>query len=618
MSRYNPSLIILHGDFASEISETTQRFIRERLHLSELPPIFQFLPQQGEKCNTAEIATAYNSALSKRAAAHSANLLQRAVDSSRIETFLVGPLTAEFVKLAGSISTIIGDCALDTLSGGRNAIFLLSRQQLSFEDGIHEGAIELDKAMGGKDFPFSRCFFIDEVNELGQTLTLRSDTVDLVSNFIVLAIASELSDVLKVNPPPYDGAQGSHHKAYGSFSCNRIGFRKERLISGAAQLLARDLSQQLHNSRVSDDALDELLTQSAAWFRNSRQSLEERLRKAELARETGRNGNFQSTSVMSIQRLAQLELDQFTDRVIATLAPNLGSLSGFLNRCLERWLVELEELAEQVRTKRSEIVALSIDDMLGLQRTETYQEEIPQQAKWWQFGAKPKPPIFVQHSRVVDTGKALNGLIREYSLLSAVLDIHVALFARLDMASINLELMSKHQPTRESNAECQSIFDLDLVDDDLIENFYRFSYQARGDESLREFLESDQFRLFKNELFSYPEGQPLRHLLAYCSSCFQFIANYGVEKIYKLKRSLADHKEFLYLSTPFWKPLSSATGERVLVVCRDARSEFDLKTVLDSRNVGTNEIYVDSDDAGSITVVQISYGVKIHEVAFPP
>ena len=617
MPRYNPALIILSGALAEQISDRTQTFICERLGLTTPPPIFQFVRQKDTTCNTAEIVAAYSTALSKRSAAEAEEALQSPVDGSRIETFVVAPLETESFQLAVNTSEVIDRCALDTVSGGRNAIFIVSRNLLSLDDVLQQqGALGLDQAMQGKAFPFNRCFFIDEVNELGQTLTIREDVVDLIANFIALTIASELSDVLKNNPPPYDGTPGLHHKAYSSFSCNRIGFKKDGLIVGLSHHLAQDISQRLLVNEGPDAKMHGLLEQSVNWFRRSCLTVTEEFK----AQSNGDGGGSVAPSTAMEDRIfhaahlkAQKNLDVFTDGVFKSLAFNLGALRDFLDQCLECWLAELEQLADKVKAKKANIAELSIKAALRIPRTITYEEEVYEEARWWQVFNRKRQPTIVTRARTVPPAETLREAFQEYSVMSKVLDIHSALFARLDMACVNIDIM-KESLAPPPRVKSHSIFDLDLVDDDLIEKFYRSEEYNNREEDINEFVHSEEFTKFKNELFSYPGGTPGRRLFDYCERCFHFVSGYGVEKICRLKRSFKEHKEFLYLSTPFWKPLTSATGERVVIVCCDERSRFDLNNVLDIRNSPTSELYVKSQDPGSITVIQISYGLRLQDV----
>jgi hypothetical protein len=619
MPRYNPALIILNGAFAEEIHDRTQTFISERLRLSVPPPIFQFVHQRDAQCNVAEIVAAYSTALSKRSAAEAERVLQSAIDGSRIETIVVAPLDGESFKLAAQTAEIIDRCALDTVSGGRNAIFLVSRNLLSLDDRLHqEGARSLDLAMQSKAFPFNRCFFIDEVNELGQTITIKEDVIDLVANFIALTIASELSDALKHNPPPYDGTPGLHHKAYSSFSCNRIGFKKDGLIVGLSHHLAQDISQHLLINSLPDTKISGLLEQSLSWLRHDYLLSANELKTPRTGDGEGSNATgaaIDDRVVHAAHLAAQKRLDDLTDMVCKSLDFNLGALRDFLEQCLERWLTELEQLADTVKAKKAEIAELSVKAMLGIPRTITYQEEAYEKAKWWQFfGGGKRRPIVVMRTQTVQPIEVLRDALREYSVMSKVLDIHSALFARLDMACINLDLMKESLTPPPPQANSHSIFDLDLVDEELIEKFYRSAEYNNRDEDIKEFVRSDEFKKFKGELFSYPEGAPGRYLFDYCERRFHFITAYGVEKICRLKRSFKEHKEFLYLSTPFWKPLTNATGERLSILCCDERSRFDLNSVLDIRNSSTSDLYVESQDPGSITVIQISYGLKLQDV----
>ena len=69
---------------------------------------------------------------------------------------------------------------------------------------IREAAQILDRAME-TGAPFNRCFFVDEVDELGQTLDA-AELIDTIAHFLVLSLASDVSTELRSKLPPHIGA----------------------------------------------------------------------------------------------------------------------------------------------------------------------------------------------------------------------------------------------------------------------------------------------------------------------------------------------------------------------------------------------------------------------------
>ena len=608
MTRYYPALIILIGPLSAEIQARTEELIRERLGVSATPDIFQFVEGKPDRIDN-EIRDYYHAALSKRTASETQDALAGTVDGSRIETFVVAPLEPDSLNLAKLCAKVVDKCARETVAGGRNAIFLASRGLLSLTDASrHQAAQTLDLAMCESVFPFSRCFFVDDVNEIGQTVTSRADLVDLVANFISLSIASDLCDVLQSNPPPYDGSRGLQHKAYASFSCNTIGFNKSVLIDELTHLLASDIAGHLVSDRRIKNEHADLVAESVDWFHDDRRALEQELRKRN--NDGPQNGEALPQSVIAAASLAaERRLDQFLDRTCEMLKHDFGELRDFLDLVLDQWLVALEQMAEEIKRKKIKIADLSIKSLVGIPYTVVYKEEIVEQPRWWQLFRKPQTRT-INRTQSLDPGMVLAEARREHSILTRILEIKIALYNRLDGLCLNLDRL-KQSLERPTLIESQSIFNVDLVNDNLAQQYYSSAEYQDKDAHITQFIYSPEFNRFRTELSSYPAGVPEVYLFHYCKRCFQFIESLTVEKICALKRLFKDHRGLLYFSPPFWKPVSLATGERLAIILSREEAKLDLRNVVDIRTSPINEIYVNSNDSNNITLIQMTYGLKL-------
>lgn len=612
MTRYYPALIVLAHPLGAEIRERTQQFIHERLGVDTTPKIFQFLEVKAETSEQ-EIRGHYHAALSKRAAAESQEVLPGTIDGSRIETFILAAIEPDSLTLAKQCAKTIGKCARETVAGGRNAIFLSSRSLLSISDTARQQAAQdLDAAMCEPVFPFSRCFFVDDINEVGQTVTSIADVVDLIANFLALSIASDLCDVLQSNPPPYDGSRGLQHKAYASFSCNTLGFNKSTLIDGLAHRLACEIAGRLvSDGRIRNDHTA-LVAQSVSWFHENCRALEQQLRI-----QSDNNGNAggaetpQQSVVAAAQLSAERSLDQFLDGACDTLKYDFGALRDFIDQVLDQWLVELERLADEVKLKKAKIADLSIKSLLGISSTVVYQTEFIERPRWWQVFATPQTKI-VEGTRSVKPGVALTEAHREHAMLNRILEIMIALFNRLDKICLNLDRL-QHSLNKPDRVEFQSIFNVDLINDDLAREFYSSSEYQEKDSHIEQFVHSPEFISFRSELSRYPDGTPERYLFDYCKRCVQFVEGFNIVKICTLNRLFKGPRESLYVSPPFWKPVSLATAERVAIVLNGEQSKFDFRSVVDGRSNPTNEIYVENHDPNTITLIQITYGLRVED-----
>jgi len=607
MTRYYPALIVLAHPFGAEIRDRAQQLIHERLSVDMTPKIFQFLEVKAE-ISDQEIRGHYHAALSKRSATESQEVLSGTVDGSRIETFVVAAIEPESLNLAKRCAQIIDNCARETVAGGRNAIFLASRSLLSISDTARQQAAQdLDAAMCEPVFPFSRCFFIDDINEAGQTVTSIADVVDLIANFLALSIASDLCDVLQSNPPPYDGSRGLQHKAYASFSCNTLGFNKSVLIDGLAHRLACEIVGRLVSDGRIRNEHTALVAQSVSWFHENCRALEQQLRN-----QNDGSPEIPQQLVIEAARLSgERNLDQFLDGACETLKHDFGALRDFIEQVLDQWLVELERLADEVKLKKRKLADLSIKSLLGIPSTVVYQTQFIEKPRWWQVFATPKTKI-VDCTRSVEPGVALTEARREHANLHHILEIMIALFNRLDKICLNLDRL-KQSLDKPGRIEFQSIFNVDLVNDDLAQKFYSSSEYQQKASHIEQFDHSPEFISFRSELSCYPDGTPDRHLFDYCKRCVQFVEGFNIVKICALKRLFKGPQESLYVSSPFWRPVSLATAERVAIVLSGEQSKLDFRSVADGRSNPTNEIYVQNHDSNTVTLIQITYGLRVDD-----
>lgn len=608
MTRYTPTLVAIYDSYGDRIGERIKQLIATELNVQSIPEVFQFVTISNPD-KLEPISQAYATALSARTIAAAESTLKAKIDASRLESYVVAPLGTDALRVALAVSRVIDDWALNTISGGRNAVFLISRRLLSLPDeSLKSAADELELVMSDKNrFPFGRCFFIDEVNEMGQTVDREEDLMDLVANFISLAIASEFSEVLRNNPAPYAGAP-PHYAAYASFSCDRVYFDRDAFARKLGAYLAEDVKKTLLTGRAPGTAFDGLTEQGTVLLRES-------IELGERPQPNSVNDSvFKPIDEVEYRKLMG-SLGEFMQTVCNSVGHNLDLYRMFLERYLEIWLSELESLAGKARALKRGMAEATIREILNyaMQEPESYLHE--ERRNWWQILTFRKPKLVTrQRFRSVAASKAAKDKLIEYSRLTENLELHCALFTRLEAALVNLDLFKKPRlPVVDPSLS--NLFAHDLVDDELAKRFYQSPQYTKRDTDIGGFVSAPEFKRFMNELFSYPGGDPVRHLNEYCVNCFGFVHDYRIERIFDIRRQLSDRKELMCLLTPFWRPIAVSTGEKVtLFSCSSEESEVNLMRVLDARNHGSATIVVPSANAESISVVQISYGMKLHDI----
>src|SRR5262249_37891270 len=157
--------------------------------------------------------------------------------------------------------------------------------------------------------------------------------------------------------------------------------------------------------------------------------------------------------------------------------------------------------------------------------TVVYQTEIIEKPRWWQIFARPQTKI-VSRTRNIQPGVAVAEARREHAILNKIFEIKISLFNRLDRLCLNLDRL-RQSLDHPRAIECQSIFNIDLVDDELAEKFYSSADEYQHREShIEQFVHSPEFIRFMSELTTYPDGAPELYLLDYCRRCFQFVEGF--------------------------------------------------------------------------------------------
>jgi hypothetical protein len=647
----NPAIVIGVGTLAEDIIGYAKKFILQRTRHTSVPSVFQFLTVGADQTNVeGVIAQAYYAAADKNAALEAEQSSDLHLNSSRVESFVIAPLREAEYETAMRAARALKNCSHQRLAGGRNAVFLLPKRRLQQDsEALQNTARDLDSEIQSQ-LSFNRCFFVDEVDELGRSIG-EGEVVELVARFISLAIASELSRPLRTVPPPYIG-NGPHHRCYASFSCSTIGFDAQRLIEVLSDHLARDIRQRLFIDR--DIKLDE-----TGWPEKARLWLKESLDKPltdppgiELA-DIRRDADF---------IYAKERLDEFARSAYISFSSDFHTYQRLIDCCLTQGIVELESLSKKMADTKKEINQTEIKIMLGhacgakSDSIETVTNEKP----WpliitlglagFTLIIAPLVATNFQPATIHTLGIAVGGLLiliaaalaivgrgkivlsgrttptscaaelerqkRQYKEQNKRQNIHVALFTYLDLAYANLEDLRRMviEPGVERE---RSIFDVDLIDAELAKKFYDREYKNK-DRAVASFATGQQSDGAYDSAFSLFKIKLSDCLRKYCNGYLGDIRNFDLEQMFRLRESLSSYRELQTASSPFWYPRDSAESEKLVLAIIPEQSPDGMRTLLSNTFGAHNINYFYGQEWAKATLIQVAYGQQLNNILGHP
>ena len=187
---------------------------------------------------------------------------------------------------------------------------------------------------------------------LGRSID-EEETNKLVSRFISLMVASELSKPLRVVPPPYIG-EGPHQKCYASFSCCAINFDPQRLVEAMSGHMARDIIKTLFANKDVKLEETEWPEKIGRWFEKS---LTERLTSP---------ANIKLADIRSDPDFlkARIQLDELAQNACRSFGNNFDACQRMIDNFLRQGTVHLESAWETSR-QEEEINAIEVKMLLG-------------------------------------------------------------------------------------------------------------------------------------------------------------------------------------------------------------------------------------------------------------
>lgn len=636
----NPVVVVGIGSVAERIINRAQELIILRHRLDSMPMIFQFLVLSEETDVEECIVHACKAALNKLAALQIEQIADISVTGSRVESFIIVPLNMPDYEIAIRAAHALKECPPSSVAGGRNAIFLVSKGRDSLNPlSLQAAAVALESELESS-VTFNRCFFIDEVDELGQTIT-EAELIEVVARFISLATASELSRRLITTPPPYWG-YGPHHNGNASFSCGTLGFDPQKLGDLLSTYLAHDIRQRLFGGQRVRSNETKFSEQAHNWFEESM--------KRSVTNSSSSDLSDISCDVDFIE--AKNQLDEFTRDACRSLSYDLGTYQEVIDTCLNQGIIQLESHSNKMRAIKKEINEIEIKIMLGIpcgQESAVVVEQISEKPLTWiialgiagiglailllvvgqsQSIAIATGSLFILgalvlwivgrkrdvHGRTViatSHEKELGEKKHLYSRQRKLQNIHLLLSIYLDLAYANLEHLRTN--TIDAAAETsRSIFDVDLTDAELAKKYYSKEYETK-EADISAFIGEHQMNEFHRGAFSFFDVKLFDLLNQFCHNRFTDIRKYDLGQILHLEESLEAHSKLITASRPFWHPLNPESDKIVLVITGD-HSAYGIRTFLNNTFGANNLYFVDSQDSTSATLVQIAYGQKLTNI----
>lgn len=641
----NPAIVIAVGSSAEDILGQARQLILRSTGHEAVPGIFQFLTFAAGTDEVGDaVRAAYRAATDKNAALAAERSGSMSVNFSRVESFVIAPLDAAGYEVAAEAARSLRLCSRGSVSGGRNAIFLLPRRASPSEFADLQAVCDSLDCDVQSELTFNRCFFIDELDESGQSVG-PGDVVELVARFVSLAVASELSRHMRSVPPPYIG-DGPTHKSYASFSCSTVGFDAQSLTRVLSSYLTSDICRRLFASNAPQLKEREWYGRVDAWLDKS---LAEELVEPESAdlNDLNRDADY---------KRARERMEEFTRGACRSLRDNLRAYQGFLDRCLGRGVVRLEALSKQMKEIKGQINETEIMMLLGqtgrgeprtIKRTVRhlalagvlgggglsaalamlYVSNFQPEPRHWAGIAvgsllllagvllafyKKEYDDLIPPAAVSPLEEKLRLLEAEYAEKNKLQNIHVELFTRLDLAYANLESLRRSVVEPELRRE-RSIFDVDIIDAELARKFYDEHYDAKEDD-VAGFTRGDRSDKLYDDAFSMLGVKLTESMSRYCNDCFDRIGSYDLEHMFRLRESLGGYRELQTASSSFWYPKDPAESEKIVLASIPERSPDSVRGLLNNTFGAQNIRYVSGRDPFKATLIQIAYGQRLNNV----
>lgn len=645
----NPAIVIAVGPSAEDVVGRARPLILRSTGHEAVPAIFQFLTvAAGTHDVGGAVRDAYRAATDKNAALSAERSGSMSVNFSRVESFVIAPLDAAGYEIAAEAARALRLCSRGSVSGGRNAIFLLPRRASPSEFADLQAVCDLLDSDVQSELTFNRCFFIDEVDESGQSVG-PGDVVELVARFVSLAVASELSRHIRNVPPPYIG-DGPPHKSYASFCCSTVGFDAQSLTRVLCGYLTSDICRSLFA-----DGEPQLKTRE--WHGRVDDWLDKSLAEAPADPESA---DLNDLNRDVDYKRARERMEEFTRAACSSLRDNLRAYQGFLDHCLRRGVVRLEALSKQMKEIKGQINETEIMILLGhtergesttIKRTKRYPalagvlggaglltavamlyvSNFQPEPRHWAgiaVGAllllagvllafyKKEYEDLIPPAAVSPLEERLRLLEARYAEKNKLQNIHVELFTRLDLAYANLESLRRSVVEPELRRE-RGIFDVDIIDEELARKFYDEHYKAK-DADIAGFTSSDRSDKLHDDAFSMLGVKLTESISRYCNDCFDRIGSYDLEHMFRLRESLGGYRELQTASSSFWYPKDPAESEKIVLARIPERSPDSVRTLLNNTFGAQNIRYVSGRDPFKATLIQIAYGQRLNNVLGHP
>jgi hypothetical protein len=638
----NPALVIGVGPHAGDILRRVQELLLANLTLDSLPEIFRLVEITKDSDIQAVVGDAYLGASRRTAANIFEEATGRSVDSSRLESYVIATPNQDNLDAIVEVGRTLKTFSGHVVAGGRNAVLLLPGTKQS-NNGIdpENTVLRLDAELRTAKC-FNRCFLVDHVDDLGRSIT-SEERIELIARFVSLAIGSELSKLLKTNPPPYVG--DGQFKSYASFGCASINFDAQRLVGLLAGHLANDITQNLFSIETVKPEEGEWRDRIKAYESSPDQPFIASAN-IELA-DIQKDPDFERSKV---------ELDELIQSICPVSNNSFHKLLTIINRCMQEKSVRLEKIRQEMTQIKKKINGIEIKILLNQPCDEKVDPvTIPVKKTPWVLiialltaGAGITTALLVlqpvsyliaiavaalfllivlilaftagKKFAVVDRRipisceAELKRLSADFAAANKRLNIQVGLFVYLDLAYANIESLRRNKLAPEPTREWRG-FDIDLINEDAVAEYYLNEYESK-ESDIAGFLDARRREDVYRSLFSFFESKLIDNLVSYSRRRFKHLTAVDLDRLFRTSE-LLNQRQVQIAAAPLWYPGDPARSERTVFAIIPEATPEPVRNLIRGAFVPHSVHYVQGQSTTEATILQIAFDQSLEEILTP-
>lgn len=591
MFNVTAALVVGIGDVGRHAIEQIQQMVCDRVPSRVMPSIFRTVHIEAGAADVERvISDAYLMGLSPGTESIPAGSEWK-VDRTRIETFIIAALDSASYTSAFAAGNATRARASASISGTRTAIFMIAKHRLTLEaEGVIRTAAALDSQVD--DGPFTRYFFVDEVNESREMIQAGGDVIESVAAFVALALISPMASEISALLP--QAGFGQTLRPYASFGYCRLRKKTDRLVHLLATEHARAIRDRLFRAEeASHSPLPE------PWPRWLVAAARDRI---ENERNTARDPH-----VPLDNRECHRAVGDLLRQLVKAANWNLTRCKSWLETILENGLIALEQMNLAARTVRSEMADLKIKILLGVPPPASQDTvnalpstrllgtfglciclatagavgsaayfnpdaQVPLMilaaliaigALWAWATQRSGGTIVIPGPRLPGWEEQLRAKVREYAQLTGAARDGLTYYESIDRAWAGIDMLEASALTPAHRLTPHS-FDIELLDPATAREW--ISGRIEGDEPFVAFLASQDAEQLALDFCRAPDVEPIDNLLPFCLRWLQDQLPSKVADIVDARRR-SGRTFGLEVAPPAIDPALSARNRAVIALC---------------------------------------------------